>query len=89
MALWLLEGQRMESVTVNPRTGATTFCFDLDCVLRVRRMRADGTNDVWSLTGPRGQLIMVYGNGSFERGRTSDPLEYTKTMGVRFAAPRR
>jgi len=66
-ALLDLQGQRLVGVTVNPRSGATQFEFDLDTVLEVRRQAHSSTDELWLLYGSDGYLRSLRGDGSFKR----------------------
>jgi hypothetical protein len=59
----LLEGQKLVSIHVQPKTAATRFTFDLGCVLDCRRFR-DNDDDLWTLYEPRGYMLSVCGNGT-------------------------
>jgi hypothetical protein len=71
-AMSLLSGQKLVGIRVESKTGLTEFSFDLGGVLRVRRMKVDGDEDVWSLAKPDGYYVSVRGDGTFthEKGTT-------------------
>jgi hypothetical protein len=63
----LLEGQRLVHVEVNPKHGATVFRFDLGGELRVRRMKVETADSMWSLYEPSGYVLTVRCDGTFNR----------------------
>jgi hypothetical protein len=58
----LLDGQRLKSVAIHPRTGRTRIEFDLGAVLDIRRRSADDDFDLWSLYEPS-TFVSVDGRG--------------------------
>ena len=68
-----LDGQKLISAQVHPKTGATRFVFDLGGVLECRRFERDSDRELWNLYKPSGYVLCVYGNGTFthQRGTTA------------------
>jgi hypothetical protein len=60
-----LDGQELVSVTVDPRTGATGFRFDLGGALDCRRFGKESDAALWTLYKPDGYVLSVYGNETF------------------------
>jgi hypothetical protein len=67
-----LAGQKLVSVSVTPETGATSFVFDLGCVLSCRRFQRDDNVDLWTLYRPRGYVLSAFGDGSFTHQRATE-----------------
>jgi hypothetical protein len=67
-----LEGQELESVAVEPETGATRFDFDLGCVLHCRRFERDSDAELWMLYKPGGHVLSVHGDGTFRHERATE-----------------
>ena len=65
-ALRSLDGQRLIDVEVGATTMSTTFVFDLDTILEVRR-RAPNDDEIWLLYEPDGYVLSVRGDGTFDR----------------------
>src|SRR5262249_30018245 len=65
MALARLDGQRLLQVTINPRTAATSFTFDLGGLLSVRRFGASTPGELWTLYTPMNTILAVRGDGHF------------------------
>jgi hypothetical protein len=63
-----LQGQRLVSVRINPKTGATRFDFDLGSVLDCRRFEKDSQDELWILYKPSGYVLSVQGNGTYCHG---------------------
>ena len=66
LALSLLGGQRLVDVSVHSGTGATTFAFDLDGCLQVRRFDRSSDDELWSLYKPNGYVLSIRGNGTYD-----------------------
>jgi len=66
-----LDGQKLVSVGVVPQTGATSFVFDLGCVLHCRRFERDDDAELWILYKPSGYVLSVHGNGTFCHQRST------------------
>ncbi len=66
-----LAGQKLVSVAVKPETGATSFAFDLGCVLNCRRFDRDTNAELWMLYKPSGYVLSVHGNGTFNHQRAT------------------
>jgi hypothetical protein len=64
-AISKLDGQKLISVQISQKTGATRFKFDLGCVLNCRPIGDDGEADLWTLYKPNGYTVSVQGNGTF------------------------
>jgi hypothetical protein len=80
-AICELDGQKLIEATVNPINGATSFSFDLGCLLECRRFGPDSNTDLWSLYKPSGFVLSVYGNGTFTHGRgTSKNARYRRIL---------
>lgn len=62
-ALAELDGQKLVSIAVHPKTGATRFTFDLGAELTCRRMEKDSSAEVWLLYQPDDNVLAVHGNG--------------------------
>jgi hypothetical protein len=63
-----LGGQKLVDVTINPRTGATSFRFDLGAILDVRRYSVAEDYPMWQLRTPERDMLGVRGTGEFEFG---------------------
>jgi hypothetical protein len=63
-----LQGQVLNEVHVNPRTGATRFDFDLGGVLEVRRFERKSEDDLWMLYEPNGHVLTLRGDGRYSHG---------------------
>jgi hypothetical protein len=64
-----LEGQALVSAEVDVATGRTRLTFDLGGVLDIRRMSARDAEEIWSLYRPRGYVLTMYGDGTFQHAR--------------------
>lgn len=67
-----LEGQKLVSAKVEPKTGATLFAFDLKCVLHCRRFERDSDAVLWMLYKPNGYVLSVHGSGAFSHQRGTE-----------------
>jgi hypothetical protein len=67
-ALVQLQGQKLTSVKVDGKTGATEFAFDLGCLLECRRFEKASEDQLWILYQPNGYVLAVYGNGTYSFG---------------------
>ena len=67
-ALAILDGQSIQRVDVETRTGSTVFQFDLGATLRVESIGPDESGDpedLWLLYQPTGQVLTVRSDGSY------------------------
>ena len=60
-----IEGQRLIQVRVNENTGATSFLFDLDCTVEIRRWGKNSKDELWHLSKPNGYCLSIYGDGKY------------------------
>lgn len=67
-----LEGQALTAVTIESRTGASRFIFDLGCVLHCRRFERDSDEELWALYEPGGIVLSAHGDGNLDRRLGSD-----------------
>ena len=71
-----LEGEKLEGLIVDVRTGASVLYFDLGARIVIRRRRADAERqELWSLNNSV-RVVEVYSDGSYRIGsvrRTLDP----------------
>lgn len=76
-ALYVLNGQALTGVTVDPSDGSTRFAFDLGCVLTTTPAPADvyGAEPVeqWMLSQPSGDQLAVRSDGRYAIG--TDPSD--------------
>ena len=75
-ALHLLKGQRLASVTIDPRNGRTSLEFDLGASLEVRRFDNSGDSDMWLLYKPRNRVLSVRGNGTYSHLWGNQPAKH-------------
>ncbi|MEI6232153.1 MAG: hypothetical protein WCT04_03825 [Planctomycetota bacterium] len=68
IAMAKLKGQILTSVTIDAKTAATRFEFDLGGVLTVYRYRRFADDELWSLYKPKGYVLSVLGDGTYEHG---------------------
>jgi hypothetical protein len=61
-----LDGQKLVTATVKPRTGLTRFGFDLGASLEVTRCVRGSDDELWLLYKPNGYVLTVRGNGTYE-----------------------
>jgi hypothetical protein len=80
MGLARLDGQRLLQVMINPRTAATTFTFDLDGLLNVRRFGASTPGELWTLYTPMNSILTVRGDGHFWSGPQGEPEQWEPLM---------
>ena len=66
VAMQQVKGQRIVAITIDTRSGATKFAFDLDTVIETRRLARKSEEDIWTLHGPDKYERSVRGNGSFQ-----------------------
>ena len=71
-AMAQLEGQKLTSVEVDPKTGTTGFFFDLGCVLRCRRFERETDAELWMLYKPSRYVLSIHGNGTFSHQRETE-----------------
>ena len=68
-ALHVLNGQSLSGVEVGPDNGATTFSFDLGCVLTTEPVLNDQHSDEpveqWKLRQPNDEWLSVRSDGSY------------------------
>ncbi len=84
IAIGRLNGQILKSVSVNPKSGATRFEFDLGGVLEVRRFERDSSDVLWMLYKPNGYVLAVRGDGQFtheKRSRIPEKLKPRRIVG--------
>lgn len=74
-AMSKLQGQILEQVCINPRSGATRFEFDLGGVLEVRRFERDSKDDLWILYKPSGYVLTIRGDGQYSHMHKSNMKE--------------
>lgn len=67
-----LAGQKLQSLSVHPETGATRFQFDLGGVLECRRFEKASNDELWILYEPNRYTLSVYGDGPFDHGRMTN-----------------
>lgn len=67
-----LAGQKLQSLSVHPETGATHFLFDLGGVLECRRFEKASADELWILYKPNRYTLSVYGDGTFDHGRMTN-----------------
>lgn len=65
-----LSGQKLVSATVDEKTGATRFQFDLGAELHCRRYDANSREELWLLYRPNGEVLSVSGDGSLLNQRS-------------------
>jgi hypothetical protein len=82
-ALGVLNGQALSSVKVDPATAATTFTFDLGCVLATHAAPAgsyddDGPEEQWILAQPNGMYLAVRADGAYsqQKGDSQDDPQW-------------
>jgi hypothetical protein len=85
-AMFKLEGQKLDSIEVDPRTGATRFAFDLGCVLHCRRFERDTDAELWLLYKPSGYVLSVHGNGTFSHQRGTEVDKQLQPLADRLPA---
>lgn len=67
-----LKGEALDGLTVDPRTGATVFYFDLGARLIVRGARRSGSADedeLWSIHSYK-RYVSLYAGGQYATGST-------------------
>lgn len=67
-----LSGQKLVTLSVNAINGQTQFQFDLGGQLTCRRMNRHCDDELWSLYRPKGRVLVMYANGTYQHGRSSD-----------------
>jgi hypothetical protein len=79
-----LSGQKLTNVTVNPKTGASHFIFDLGCQLDCRRFDAITDAALWYLYFPRGKVLTICGDGyyTYESDASKDPARRPMSDGL-------
>jgi hypothetical protein len=75
LAINKLNGERLVSVQINPKTGLTRFSFDLGCFLECRRFEKETDDALWVLYKPSGYTLSVHGNGTYCHQRASERQE--------------
>lgn len=71
----ILEGQLLESVTLEPRSMRTVFRFDLGGLLRTEPYGEDDQDEQWFLHGPEEAVLTVRASGHWSLGKGSSPTE--------------
>jgi hypothetical protein len=69
-----LHGEQLIEVSIDTRSGATEFKFDLGGVVRARRPRGWGDvhdAELWSLHAPRNRHVTVFAGGTYVSGLTT------------------
>jgi hypothetical protein len=69
-----LEGEQLIEVTIDTRSGATDFKFDLGGGVRVRCPRGwrdEPDAELWSLHAPRNRHVTVFAGGTYISGLTT------------------
>jgi hypothetical protein len=86
--LSVLNGQALSGVEVDPENGATTFTFDLGCILStvpaVPGTYGENPVDQWKLHQPSGQVLQIREDGRYRQQRgdqPNDPREWTELPG--------
>src|SRR4029077_3129308 len=79
-AILHLQGERLVSVRIHPKTGATRFDFDLGCVLGCRRFEKVSDDPLWILYKPNGYTLSVHGNGTYCHHRASERDEHLQEI---------
>ncbi len=79
-AIAILQGQKVVSVAVEARTGATRFSFDLGGVLDCRRFNQTSDADLWTLYKPNGYVLATQGTGTFSHQRGSEREKRLKSI---------
>ena len=78
IAVARLSGEKLRTLEINARTGATTFRFDLGSTLEVRppRQLHDDDLELWSLHAPINRYVAVFAGGLYRTGstKTRDPV---------------
>jgi hypothetical protein len=76
-ALQVLNGQALMSVDADPRSGSSTFTFDLGCVLATRPAAPTTSHhdpeEQWMLFQPNGQVLAVRDDGRYSLHAGSAP----------------
>ena len=63
-----LSGQKLMQLELNVHTGNTRFTFDLGSTLDVRRRNRNDDEILWILHKPKGYILSVQGNGTYDQG---------------------
>jgi len=61
-----LRGQRLKTLVVDPRTGATSLAFDLGGTLTLRRMFHDHVHEMWFLYKRDESVLTIWSDATFE-----------------------
>ena len=88
MAVARLKGEKIRTIEIDARTGATRFHFDLGATLDVQTPRQfrDEEFELWSLHAPGNRYVSVCAGGVYRTGSTKKPdvaLRPIKTSSVR------
>jgi len=67
-----LSGQKLVSLAVDEITSETQFQFDLGGQLTCRRLKHNSDDELWSLYRPKGYVLVMFTNGTYQHGRGAD-----------------
>ncbi len=66
-----LQGQRIESMQIMPKTYKTRLKFDLGYMLEISRTNSESRDEVWLLYEPNGYVLSLRGDGTVGRNLAS------------------
>jgi hypothetical protein len=88
MAVARLSGEILDGVSIDGRTGATIFYFDLGAQIIVRgRSGASDDSELWSLSN-QSRVVTIYRGGRYSSGSVKKSNENELPIGAQVVAAR-